>query len=1153
MTAREHSSIPTPVGAGTASRAALVLAASALTSCGSDPAAPPEPPRPVAVSVSPEEAVLDYLGATATFAATITDQYGAAYPGAVAWSSSDSRVAQADGSGVVTAVANGEATVVASFQGLSDSASVTVRQLPAAVEVASGEGQVGPPGRPLPDSVVVQVTDGGGSPIEGVDVAFAGDGTAEPSSAVTDAGGVARTAWTLGAAEGAQTLTAAVADGPSVQVVATAVPPRPVAVSVSPEEAVLDHLGATATFAATITDQYGAAYPGAVAWSSSDSRVAQADGSGVVTAVANGEATVVASFQGLSDSASVTVRQLPAAVEVASGEGQVGPPGRPLPDSVVVQVTDGGGSPIEGVDVAFAGDGTAEPSSAATDAGGIARTAWTLGEAEGAQTLTAAVVDGPSVQVEATAERLPVVSLATDASSAPEGGVIELAIQASPPPRSPISVAYSLTSDANAATADADTADYAGGSAGVVEVGAGQAAAFIRISVVDDNQIEPPREVVVVELDHPEEAHGYELGAQVSATATIHEGVCDRTPGVRDELARLVGTSGECTSVTAEGLAGLRELRLRGREAGSSSAPLSSLRAGDFRDLAGLQVLDLGANQLSTLPEDVLEGLSKLRRIDASNNALAELPQGLLADASALEALRLGGNLIEALPAGFFVGMAHLTEVRLEGNPGAPFPVPLTLERTDTANLLAPGPATVATSVAVGAPFDLILGATVGNGSPAAASFAVAAGRSRSEEVVVTQASGSRQPTLVEPTDAPAVPEGFSGLELRIGPSLVLFAKPRNDAPIPRGSVLDHVLQAGGSSVRWDPQPYFTDDDSVLTYSASASDESLVHATIDGGDVVLTGVNPGETRVTVTATDPWGRRSGHNFGTTVVRAPNETAYEIDLIVGGSLSGAHVRMLEQAVQRWQGVVAADVPAVELPNSVACFGDYRRYALSVDDLLIYVTATEIDGPGGVLARAGPCVVRDRSYLPLMGSMTFDFSDLSALGDGFFTVALHELGHVLGIGVLWDWFDLLQNPSLPNNPGADTHFNGPLAVAAFDDVGGTVYQRAKVPVENTSGPGSGDSHWRASVFGAELMNPFFYRDRPSPLSVVTVQSLADIGYAVDPGQADFYRLSGVAVGVESAVGPEDGGVELHGDVHTGPILVVGQDGQVLRVLRR
>ena len=79
-------------------------------------------------------------------------------------------------------------------------------------------------------------------------------------------------------------------------------------------------------------------------------------------------------------------------------------------------------------------------------------------------------------------------------------------------------------------------------------------------------------------------------------------------------------------------------------------------------------------------------------------------------------------------------------------------------------------------------------------------------------------------------------------------------------------------------------------------------------------------------------------------------------------------------------------------------------------------------------------------------MVGVTQFDIFDLDFLESSELLddVILHEIAHVLGFASLWSQepFDFLQNPSLPNNPGADTHFNGPNAVAAFDDLpGGTV----------------------------------------------------------------------------------------------------------------
>ena len=211
---------------GAALLTALTLAA--LAACGdsgSEPEQQPDPPRAAAIAISPESATLSSLGETATFTATITDQYGAAFPGSVTWSSSDPDVFSASSFGTVTAVANGSGTLTVSFAVLSAMAQVTVQQVPASLVVTAGDGQEGAVGYPLPEPVVVRVDDAGGSPVPDVSVMFAvaeGHGSADPASVVSNPAGLASTSWTLGDASGVQSLTASVADGVSAEIAASA-------------------------------------------------------------------------------------------------------------------------------------------------------------------------------------------------------------------------------------------------------------------------------------------------------------------------------------------------------------------------------------------------------------------------------------------------------------------------------------------------------------------------------------------------------------------------------------------------------------------------------------------------------------------------------------------------------------------------------------------------------------------------------------------------------------------------------------------------------------------------------------------------------------------------------------------------------------------
>ena len=102
-----------------------------VLSCG-DGAVEPSPPvsAPVAITmaVNPASATLTALDETTRFTAEVRAQDGQVMAGtAVAWASSDASVASVDASGLVTAVANGGATITATAGSASGSARGTAR------------------------------------------------------------------------------------------------------------------------------------------------------------------------------------------------------------------------------------------------------------------------------------------------------------------------------------------------------------------------------------------------------------------------------------------------------------------------------------------------------------------------------------------------------------------------------------------------------------------------------------------------------------------------------------------------------------------------------------------------------------------------------------------------------------------------------------------------------------------------------------------------------------------------------------------------------------------------------------------------------------------------------------------------------------------
>lgn len=277
--------------------------------------------------------------------------------------------------------------------------------------------------------------------------------------------------------------------------------------------------------------------------------------------------------------------------------------------------------------------------------------------------------------------------------------------------------------------------------------------------------------------------------------------------------------------------------------------------------------------------------------------------------------------------------------------------------------------------------------------------------------------------------------------------------------------------------------------------------------------------------------------------------PHQFQFDIALVNEGAQELRS--QVEAQAERWARVVqGSDLEDIEWePGTISCGGleyDFRKDVL--DDLLLMVATVDLDnGP-----RAGStltyCGYRESSKLPLIGALKLDI-DRVPEGD-VNEMILHGLGHLLGLSAYsWERLDLLRNPS-HHNPGADTHFVGPRAIAAFVSAGGASYQGAKVPVENDPNHGTVDDHWRESVFGNELMTTNLAAGTDY-LSAITIQSLADIGYTVNLEEADRFVVGASSSASASA---EEGrhAIDLSSDVVVGPVIFYDRHGRVTRVVR-
>jgi adhesin/invasin len=314
---------------------------------------------------------------------------------------------------LVAALACGGSDLVLSGPGSNASSA-------ADIEIVKGNGQSGSAGTVLPDSIVVKVTDGTGAPLPGQQVEFSptsAGAEVTPSTATTNADGIAGARWILGSTRGTQIVIARVAGTTDLQTafeasVGSATARRIEAVSGDNQAAPVG-TALPDPLVVLVTDPFGNPVEGvAVSWSANGGGVIPlssrtgADGRAQASWVVGssiGTQTATASSDVLEGSPVVfTSTAQPGSANGlvrVGGNAQSAAPGEELDDPLVVRLVDQEGNGVAGQPVTWVvglGGGSVASTTTITDGNGEAEARWTLGPNPGLNTLNA-VVSGVGV------------------------------------------------------------------------------------------------------------------------------------------------------------------------------------------------------------------------------------------------------------------------------------------------------------------------------------------------------------------------------------------------------------------------------------------------------------------------------------------------------------------------------------------------------------------------------------------------------------------------------------------------------------------------------------------------------------------------------------------------------------------------------------
>jgi hypothetical protein len=410
----------------------------------------------------------------------------------------------------------------------------------------------------------------------------------------------------------------------------------------------------------------------------------------------------------------------------------------------------------------------------------------------------------------------------------------------------------------------------------------------------------------------------------------------------------------------------------------------------------------------------------------------------------------------------------------------------------------------------VGGPIAASLQDAFGNVISGVALTVTVGGGGSSVPTVTTDAAG----TATIPTWTLGTAKGTQTLTLSLGSTSVVFSAAAAAGPIVALNILSGNNQSGLPGTPLAQQAVIAPVDQ---YGNTLDNQVANFNVLSGGGTLsaVTAASSSDGTITVPVLTmgrsalPQQVLASIAPKSVVLNATATSDYIIDVrFWGPPMTPDQQALFTNAAARVRGVVVGSIPTVDgtgADPSVCGVTGVPILAENIPGVIIYASVQAIDGPGKVLARAGPCFTRQNDLRTAVGVMEFDVDDITTLaaGGNLQDVITHEMLHVVGVGTFWNADALLA--------GYNTFgvvYIGAGGIQGCLETGGVNSCVTAVPVENTGGAGTANSHWRESVFGPELMTGYA-NSGAMPLSILTVRSIGDLGYTINPASADPYSI--------------------------------------------